>query len=355
MFLDKDALKESLDVYDIEHILTIFDAEPSIVGNTIVCRTICHGGDSPDKLIYYCNTSLFHCYTSGCGTFDIFELVTKIKNVTLSEAMEFVARECNKNEFLFQKYYDSTSDWKVLNRYAKRKEKDHQNSDSGLKIYDKNILAFFPRPEIKSWTDSGISKEICDYAGICYNPEDGSVLIPHYDINGDMIGIRRRALVVEQEKFGKYRPATIGGITYNHPLAFNLYGLNWCKDAISSYKTAIVAEGEKSVLQSMTMNGTKNSITVACCGSSLSKHQFKMLLSLGIKELVIGFDADFKELGDDDFKDVVSKLTKIYTKFSPYVNVSFLFDKFFLLGYKDSPFDSGKEVFEYLWQNRIFL
>ena len=82
---------------------------------------------------------------------------------------------------------------------------------------------------------------------------------------------------------------------------------------------------------------------------------FQLLLDLGIKELVVGFDADFHEVGDNDFSEVVRRLEKIYNKFSSYVNVSFLFDKTGLLGYKDSPFDKGKEVFEYLWRNRVTL
>ena len=84
--------------------------------------------------------------------------------------------------------------------------------------------------------------------GICYNPISEGIVIPHYDINGNLIGIRERTLIKENEVYGKYRPAIIGGKMYNHPLGFSLYNLNNSKKAISQFQKAIVFEGEKSTL-----------------------------------------------------------------------------------------------------------
>ena len=64
---------------------------------------------------------------------------------------------------------------------------------------------------------------------------------------------------------------------------------------------------------------------------------------------------DFKDNKDENFAKVVKKLTTLNKKYNPYVQVSFLFDKESLLGYKDSPLDKGKEAFEYLFKNRIIL
>ena len=46
--------------------------------------------------------------------------------------------------------------------------------------------------------------------------------------------------------------------------------------------------------------GTENDITVACCGSSLSMYQVQLLLDLGVKEIIIAFDKQFKEIGDEE-------------------------------------------------------
>ncbi len=78
-------------------------------------------------------------------------------------------------------------------------------------------------------------------------------------------------------------------------------------------------------------------------------------MDCGAKEICIGLDRDFKESGDEDFYEVIKKLEKLYQKYSTYANISFLFDKNNLLGYKQSPTDCGKEAFFYLWRNRVVL
>jgi hypothetical protein len=80
-----------------------------------------------------------------------------------------------------------------------------------------------------------------------------------------------------------------------------------------------------------------------------------LLLDSGAKEICIGLDKDFHEPGDEDFDKVVKKLESLYQKYSTYVNISFLFDKENLLGYKCSPTDISKEIFFYLWRNRVVL
>jgi len=169
------------------------------------------------------------------------------------------------------------------------------------------------------------------------------------------VGIRQRTLVQEQEVWGKYRPAKIAGKQCNHPLAFNLYGLPQAKDNIKKLETAIIVESEKSVLQYMSYFGTKSNICVAVCGSSISKYQMQLLLDCGAKEIVVGFDRDFKEWNTPESEQVIQKLEKIYQKYGHSINISFLFDVYDLLEEKASPTDCGKEAFEYLWRHRVVL
>jgi hypothetical protein len=42
-------------------------------------------------------------------------------------------------------------------------------------------------------------------------------------------------------------------------------------------------------------------------------------------------------------------------KYKNYVNISFIFDKKMITGYKDSPIDCGKEIFLHLFKERIVL
>jgi hypothetical protein len=189
--------------------------------------------------------------------------------------------------------------------------------------------------------------------GIKYDPVNGNILIPHYDEDSRLVGIRQRTLVQEQEIYGKYRPARIQGKLCNHPLAFNLYGFNQARPQIKQAQLAIIVEGEKSVLQYMSYFGTKSNICVAVCGSSISQYQFQLLLDAGVKEIVLGFDKDFQEMRGKEYDDVIKKIDNIYNKYKSRITISVLFDKWNLLGYKNSPLDCGKNAFLYLWRNRV--
>lgn len=97
--------------------------------------------------------------------------------------------------------------------------------------------------------------------------------------------------------------------------------------------------GEKSCLLYQSYFGIDNDISVAVCGSNLTNYQMQLLKSLDVEEIVIAFDKQFKESGDKEFKGWVKKLKEINKKYNPIVNVSFMFDKWDLLGYKDAPID----------------
>lgn len=359
MSYSKEDVREKIEPEDIMTLLDYFNASPQMFTNYIVSYTICHGGNSK-KLYYYFDTGLFHCYTDCSKSFDVFELVQKVKHLEdLNAAIYFVVEFLNLKTQL-EEYDDSNysgEDWKIFSRYEKSKDiEEKNNSKLVLDECDLSILKHYPQPRYLNWEKDNISKEICDYMNIHYDPVNGCIVIPHFDENGRCVGIRQRTLIKNQEQYGKYRPWYHNGKIYNHPLGFNLYGLNISKDHIKDMKIAIVFESEKSVLQYLSYFGISNSLCVAVCGSSLSNYQFNLLQESGAKEIVIGFDKDFQEIGSDDWKNTVNKLQKIYDKYSSYVNVSFLFDKENnQLGYKSSPTDEGRDKFLYLFRNRIIL
>lgn len=358
MSYSKDSVKEHLDIEDVYTILDYFGAEPEYIGDNLVCKTICHNGDSR-KLYYYDNTSLFNCYTN-CGSFDIFELVQKVKGLDdLNSAIFFIVNFLNlQNKIDDIDTLDYSVDMQTLTRYANQTEIAEQPTSLDkiiLDEYDLSVIQYYPQFKIKSWEREYISKDVCDYMGIRYDPVDGNILIPHLDENGRCVGIRQRTLIQEKEKYGKYKPWRHQGVMYNHPLAFNLYGLYNAKERIRQMQTVVVAESEKAVIQYQSYFGTANNICVASCGSSISRYQFELLKNLGIKELVIAFDHDFQDYNSKESLDVQSKLARIGQKFSPEVNVSVLIDKEGILPYKASPLDMGKETFLYLFKNRIMI
>lgn len=359
---DKDILKENLTIEEVFDLVNELGGEPIMGNGLFTARTICHGGNS-HKLYYYENTRLFHCYT-GCGdaSFDIYDLVLRvnktagIQNFSLSHAIAFVARYFGYTAeiFDFENNQEASEDWQIINNFKRNKEKK-QSQTVELKTYDNKVLRYLPHPHIIPWEKEGINFEIMKSRGICYDPINEGIVIPHYDINGNLIGIRERTLIKENEIYGKYRPAYINGKLYNHPLGFNLYNLNNSKKAISTFQKAIIFEGEKSCLKYASFFGEDSDISVACCGSNLIKYQVKLLLAYNVKEIIIAFDKQFKKIGDKEWENWTKKLQILYNKYGAYLNISYLFDKENILKYKDSPIDQTKEKFLYLFKNRIKL
>ncbi len=360
---NKDTLKENLTIEEVFDLVNELGGEPQLNNDLFTAKTICHGGDS-HKLYYYSNTHLFHCYT-GCGdsSFDIYELVLKvnknagIQNFTLSKAINFVARYFGytSDTFEFEDNQEANEDWQIINNYKRNKEKTSTSQKVELKYYDDTILKYLPRPHIIPWEEEGINYNVLCSKNICYDPLNEGVVIPHYSVDGRLIGIRERTLIKENEIYGKYRPAVLNGKMYNHPLGFALYNLNNSKKAISLFQKAIIFEGEKSCLKYASYFGEESDISVACCGSNIINYQIKLLLSLNVKEIIIAFDKQFEKLGNDEWQRWITKLKAIYYKYSNYVKISYIFDKENLLDYKDSPIDKNKEIFLTLFKNRIMI
>ena len=80
---DKDKIKNSLTLEQVFDLVSELGGEPLINNGYFTAQTICHNhpGDGSHKLYYYDNTKLFRCYTECNDTFDIFELVCKVKNI----------------------------------------------------------------------------------------------------------------------------------------------------------------------------------------------------------------------------------------------------------------------------------
>ena len=366
---DKNLIKESLTTDQIEDLLVEFGGEPFRKGEILISKTICHCGNS-HKLYYYPNTNLFKCYTDCAdSTFDIFELTRKVmsrehpksredSDWNLPEAIDFIARKFGfapnqNNEDIELNIKD---DLKIFDRYDRIKDINIATQNVELKTYKGDFLKNLPHPRIQPWLDEGITQEIMEAHEICYNPQSHGIVIPHYDINNRLIGIRERTLVDETaEAYGKYRPAYIGQKMYNHPLSFNLYNLNISKKNISRMKKAFVFEGEKSTLLFGSYFGLENDLSVAVCGSSLINYQVWLLINQGAEEIIICFDKQFQKSGDDEFKKLTKNLTNIHRKYGKYINISIIFDKNNKLGYKSSPIDEGKEKFLQLYKERINL
>lgn len=354
---------EKLDLYELQKSLTTENIITLVTSlgadryddkeNYIIFPTICHNENSEDasmKLYYYKNTGLFTCYTDCGESFNIYTLIEKVyalqnREIRFSEIVNLVLEKTGIDSSLYQfgeKRYKSTSD--------KYKKKNRQRE---LEIFDDKVLGVFDKHYPVEWIAEGISRESMDKYNILYSISRNKIIIPHYNISGQLIGIRGRSLNKREiEEFGKYMPVEVEGKWYSFPLSQNLYGLNVSKEGIRKKKKIILFEGEKSCLKYDRM--FEDNISCAVCGSAFNKNQLNILLkNFELDEIIIAFDKEFERYNDEKGREYFNKLESICKKYQNYCNFSFLFDKKNLLKLKDSPIDRGKNIFLQLYDQRI--
>ena len=344
-------VREMLSETDIISLLEELGAEPKMTGNAITSRTICHNPahTGKHKLVYYPETKCFHCYT-GCGTIDIFGLVGKVLDLDFYSSFRYVCMKFGISYIDETIGFDDKIDTSFFKKFKKQKE------TMTLNKLPKGILNSYYHLYHHTWIEEGISIETMKKFGIRFCISNNQIIIPHFDINSNLIGVRARNLNDEEVEAGKkYMPIYHKGVSLKHPTGANLYGLNLTKKHIEKYKTVILFESEKSVMQLDTMFPDK-SIGVCISGSSLTTYQLEILKTLDIEEVVIALDKEYEEIGSDEEKFYAQKIKSIFIdKLIPYFKCSVIWDTENLLSLKDSPTDKGKEVFNELFQKRIFI
>lgn len=352
--IDLNILEESLTDEKVIELLAFLGNDEYInKDDCIIFKTICHNVDPEDaslKLYYYKKNHRFVCYTECGDSFNIYTLFErryKLLGIKYNFYKDIILKISDGNVV----HKDNTGFYSVYeSNYDKyRKTKPLVN----LPHYNKNILNIYTSFATPEWLEDGISEEVMNIYNIKYSIANNKIIIPHYDIDNNLIGIRGRALNENDLLIGKYMPVQIEGYTYSHPLSYNLYGLNVVKDNIKKYELAIVAESEKSALQYMTMFGKDKAICVACCGSSFHRYQLDLLLSCGAKKVLIAFDKEGETW--EKRQKYYNKLYSICNKYKNFCKMGFIFDSSNLLNLKDSPFDKGKEITMKLIEQGVWI
>ena len=242
-----EEIKKNITLEQMEKLLIELGGEPFREKNNIlICKTICHCGEK-HKLYYYDNTKLFRCFTECSEIFDIFALIEKIKHNenekewNLSNSVRYIKSYFGIEDIQEENTFKRTiKDWQILDRYTKVEKLERKKVT--LKRFSPEILTYLPHPRIIDWEKEGISREVMKECGICYDPVNQGIVIPHRDINNNLVGIRERTLIKEEEENGKYKPAYLNGQLYNHPLGYNLYNIDNSKNNIKKIRRAIVFE-----------------------------------------------------------------------------------------------------------------
>ena len=322
--------------------------------NNLIFQSVCHNSDSW-KLCYYTATHSFFCYRDW-ESFNLFKLIMKVKECDFKNALNYVCELLNIRIDTFSAPIQgfisnyTKADWDIFEKFDRLQNTIKPKED--LEKYNENILKLYNDIFYEGWIKENISIESMKKYHIKYDITNNRIIIPHFDINNNLIGIRCRNLNPAAE--AKYCPIYLENKWYTHSLASNLYGLNRNKDIIQSMKKVMIVESEKSTLQAETYF-PNNNFVVACCGSSISNEQIQLLLSLGVEEIILGMDWDFEkcEETDEKYKTYKKKILKLCQKLIPYFTVKVLLPPDENFVYKCSPSDLGKDYLLRSMKNKV--
>ena len=349
--MDYAEIISNLDTDSVIHLMTELGADRyDDRGDFVIFPTICHNLESSEasmKLYFYKKNKMFVCYTE-CGSMSIFKFLRTYyeeRQIEYDWYQDIYEVVCNCSSFKQKEGFIKPVYKSLKERYSvARKEVQ-------LPEYSPNVLDCFIKHYPPEWLNDGISKLAMDKFNISYSISQNKIIIPHYDIDGRLVGIRGRALNEwEVENVGKYAPIRIENTWYKHPLSMNLYGLNINRKNIRAHGLCFLFESEKAVMQME--NFHLPNCSAAVCGSNFNKYQLNILMkTCAPHEIILCFDKE--ELpGEDKY---FNKLWNICQKYKNYCNFSFVYDREGLLDLKDSPTDKGEETFIKLIGKRVIV
>jgi hypothetical protein len=367
--MDAYLLKQKLTDKDISNIITKLggelksDSESEMIFTSITYRLDANSHKA--KLYYYKETKSFVEYHLGMDTFDIYELIKERKRI-LGEKYNFV--DCMK--FICKVIgieYDSSitlvnSSNSFIDSNLKRFTKTNIKRDNV--VYDESVLKKFENWYHRDWINDNISIETMKKYNIKYYPFGSQIIIPCYNEQNQLIGIRARNMNPNSSakyipyKDLDYKNGDMGWYKFNVGSTF--YGLNHTAKNIRRLKKVIICESEKAVLQGDTYFGDDN-IVVGMFGSAMTKQKRDLILELGVNEVIIAIDFDYiaesysdKEAyeEDTDWELYEKKIYKIADMFKGWCKVSAIVD-YQPEHKKDCVMDYGKEKMIKLYNERL--
>lgn len=349
MEIDYEKIIEGIDDHAIINLMTELGADRyRDEDGYIVFPTICHNEDSAEasmKLYFYKDTKLLVCYTedSNMSLFKFLRTYYETRGIDYDWYEDIYQVILNCSTYKGTDIISSPSYKSIKDKYSVQKKQTE------LPAYPEGVLDCFIKYYPPEWLCDGITKEAMDKFNIRFSISQNKIIIPHYDVNGRLVGIRGRALNPDEvENVGKYMPVNVEQTWYTHPLSLNLYGLNFNKENIKKSGICYIFEGEKSVL--LSENFSTPNCAVAVCGSNLNKFSLNILLRECVpSEIVLCFDNEENQ-GEDKYFD---KLYSICDKYKNYCNFSFIYDRNGLTKHKDSPVDRGEAIFRELVKKRV--
>ena len=333
-----------------DDIIAIMDSMgiPLVSANNqyMVFPSCCHHADwehHHPKLWFYTDSQRFHCWVCQYDA-DIFGVVQKIRDCTFPQSVDYICSTLGINATELDIRQDVDNWQRDLRRWLPNADYDEP---AELTSYDPAILSAFDHLYPTEWLEYGITRDSMDKFGIGWYARQACISIPVVQ-NGQLVGVRGRYTRRQDMDKGKYRPiAMLDGTVLKFSTNQCLYSLDQNKSAIEKCRQVLLFESEKSILKADSWH-IHNALAVF--GSNISKRHIEMLLELGVNDVVLCMDSDYRQVGDDDFKFFVAKMRKLAGKLTPYFSTSIVYNNQGYDAYKcnimDLPYDKAMKLYE---------
>ena len=308
------------------------------------------------KLYFYKDSQIYFGYTSS-RSYDIISLVqTRLallkQPCSFLDACQFIIDTTNINPDSISRIKKDghVYDWSNLERFIRVRKYGNQLSE-----YNRNIIDTLPSLYPQAWIDEGISEETMDKYQIRYYERCNQTVIPCFDDEARLIGVRVRNWDKDRVEQAKYMPlVTLDGQCYKFNTNQVFYGINYNKPEIERTGKVIIVESEKAVMKLDTYMGRHN-IALGMYGSNLGIQRRNQLLKMGVNTVSYVVDNDF--IGQDDafFEQWREKIQHFIKLWDGFCRVEIVWDNLGLLGPKENATDRTKEVWEQLWENREII
>ena len=308
------------------------------------------------KLYFYKDTSIYVGMTAG-RSYDIISLTqTRLallkQPCSFLDACQFILDTTNINPDSINrvKKEGHVYDWSNLERFIRVRKYGNQLSE-----YNRNIIDTLPPLYPQAWIDEGISEETMDKYQIRYYERCNQTVIPCFDDEARLVGVRVRNWDKDRVEQAKYMPlVTLDGQCYKFNTNQVFYGINYNKPEIERTGKVIIVESEKAVMKLDTYMGRHN-IALGMYGSNLGIQRRNQLLKMGVNTVSYVVDNDFIGQDDEFFEQWREKIRHFIKLWDGFCRVEIVWDNLGLLGPKENATDRTKEVWEQLWENREII
>lgn len=269
---------------------------------------------------------------------DIITLVEYNKQLSFVDAVKYLHSILGL-EYKWQKKTESKVNKEnpsyIFEKVRSKKRVDFSDIPE-IHVLNSNLLDdYIPLLHI-DWFKEGIMPWAAKRFGLAYSYKRKRVIIPmRYWLTGELLGVNARTTIANYAELGikKYY------ITPSYQKSLNIYGYYENQETIKKAGYVVVYESEKSTLKRYSMNdGTGVSVS----GHTISDEQASILIGLNV-DIIISFDNDVP------IQEIRYACKKFYLK----RNVYYTYDKWGLLGEKDSIADKPQKIFNFLLQNKI--